>query len=251
MDESLDDANAGVLRERLAASILRALTGDELAERTLPHVRRRRSGRIDGEAKRCSGLLASRAVAPQSPEGMKTLELLFDKFEADLRHERGEDLEDDRPEVRQSRDDLLADPVERIRDRARVRVEPEAVELHAAREMNLPYSLQRQLLEVVAHRLATVERVREDVVEVEQETTVRRLDDLRHELAVWEFVQTRTQVVDPGLDCDRGGQSVLQIAYGRRNRLDTRDGLSRRQEEPRGELGRLVEAQMIARPRRL
>jgi hypothetical protein len=72
-----------------------------------------------------------------------------------------------------------------------VGVEPEPVHLHAARDVELPDPLQRQLGQEVLDRLAAVQRVGEDVVQVEEDAAVAPLGDETDELAVVELVGTR------------------------------------------------------------
>ena len=85
-------------------------------------------------------------------------------------------------------------------------------------------------------------------MQIEKQPAVGLLDYTRYELAVRKLVGARAEVVHAGLDGDRHRQRVLQVADGGGHRLDAGNRLSGWQEEARGELGRLVEAQVVARP---
>src|SRR5512132_368195 len=144
---------------------------------------------------------------------MEALDLRLNQVQADERHKGGEDLEDDRAEIRQARDDRLADGEQRLRDRTRMRVEPEAVELHATRQMDLPDAIQWNLFKELVERLTPVQGVGEHVVHVEQKPAAGGFDNTRDKGTIRQLVRPGAEVIDSGLDGDGDRQRVLKALY--------------------------------------
>jgi hypothetical protein len=74
---------------------------------------------------------------------------------------------------------------------------------------------------------------------------------LGHELAVGQLVGAGPEVVHPGLDRDGHRERSPEVADRGDGGPDARRRLAGRQEEPRREARGLVEAQVLAQPRRL
>ena len=72
-----------------------------------------------------------------------------------------------------------------------MRVQPIIVMPHAAGEMHFPNSFERDLRKVILHGLATVARVRKDVVQVKKQTAVGRLNGPSDKLSVGELARAR------------------------------------------------------------
>ena len=92
-----------------------------------------------------------------------------------------------------------------------MRVKPEAIQLHTPSQVDLPYAFQRESLDVFVERLATVQRVREDVVQIQEQPAVRAFTDSLDEFSVRDLVLSGAQVVHAGFHRDGYRKRSLQI----------------------------------------
>src|SRR5688500_2827981 len=133
---------------------------------------------------------------------MQPFYLLEDGSRSNDGDEGGKYLEDDRLQVGQLWDDLLGDFEECGRYRTGMSIEPEAVHLGPAGQMYFPDTVERELSQEFFHGLSTIQCVRKDVVQIEQETAVRRLDNVRGKDPIGHLVRSWLQVIDAGFYCD-------------------------------------------------
>src|SRR5204863_8019538 len=95
------------------------------------------------------------------------------------------------------------DLTKRFRNGARMRVEVKHFHFKTTREMNLPYTRQRQLIEEFRKRLATIHTVAVHVVQIQQQAAISCFDYARDELAVRHLISSRPQITDTGFDRER------------------------------------------------
>src|SRR5262245_43474712 len=181
---------------------------------------------------------------------MQALHLLAYQLKPNDGYKRGKDLEDNRLQVGQPGYKLFRDRVERIRDSTGMRVQPEAVPLHASGKVDLPNALEWQLMQILVQRLPAVHAVAVDIVQVQQEPAVGAFDHAADKISVGQLIREGPQVAHSGLNRDRYRQRRLQHPDRGRRCLKSLECLARWQEEAGGELGGLVEAQVVARPGR-
>ena len=178
LDQRGDEGHARVARQRRFERVGRLAADDHRPERPLPFFWPRAGGGHRPRSCR-GGPHATRAGPAQRPQLVNLLQLAASAIHPEVREERRENLEHDGFQVRQRRNHVAADFFERLGDLTGVRVQPEALHLESAREVQLPHAIERQLRQKAIDGLAAVAFVAEDVVEIEQDAAVRALREDR------------------------------------------------------------------------
>ena len=106
-----------------------------------------------------------------------------------------EHLEDERADVRESRNDGRGQVDQFWRHSAAMCVQPEAVERLASSDVHFPYTFQRHLGDGIQRPLPAIPLVAKEVMEIEQYAAVGELRHFSEEAAIIEMTVNRSQVV--------------------------------------------------------
>src|SRR6266498_5511000 len=149
VNQAFNETHAGIVREFHADLVVGAPANHQPPERTFPHFRRNEITSVSFRSpvnRCCVNPLPAR---PSRPRAMQPLELVSYKIQANLRHERWENLEDYCLQIWQTWNDLFNHLMEWSRNRARVRVEVKAIELKASGKMEFQHTLKRKRVQKI------------------------------------------------------------------------------------------------------
>ena len=199
----------------------RALGADGIAEVGLDDQPRHR--RLEGERGHAGSATARRAGRMRSPavhSARRRRRSARDARVADAVEPGAEQLEGDAAEVRAARQGPLEQRPDRIGNGVGVGVEIEAVELHAAGDVDLADMLELELGEHRRGVEAVVARVGVDVVQVEHQAAAALPAERVEEGRLVHLARRDVEVVDVVLEQERHRHALLHLADARHQQLD-------------------------------